>query len=190
MKNIFTFAALVCALSASFATAASLSVVGSGPVYSLYLDGGADNGAFDSIDVQIAAGSGSSFMNQDSGFNGFFPRAAGEEFSFINPLLGAATAQGGEGWSVLGATNTPDLMAFGGGPLGATISTAAKPAPGLFLANIMTQGSGLATVQVISAGNILSTLTADVGGVIPEPATMALAGMGLIGFIAIRRRAA
>ena len=45
-----------------------------------------------------------------------------------------------------------------------------------------------ADVQLVNAGTTIATLTKAIG--IPEPATMAMAGMGLIGLIAVRRRAA
>ena len=192
MKNFFSLLAIAAIFIASSAQAAILNVVDAGnDVYSVYLEGGADNGNFDSVEFAATPDAGSSFVNLDAGFNGFFPRLAGEDFTFINALLGAQVAQGGQGWSVLGATNTADLVAFGGGPLGTTISTDA--APGLFLANIKLgpSGKGMATATLFRAGNAVGDLlSAPIGGIVPEPATFVLAGMGILGLAAVRRRMA
>jgi hypothetical protein len=190
MKRILTLAAVIAALACTVSDAASLNVSSNAAnhTFSVYLDGAPQNGQFDTVDVHITPKAGAAFTNNDTGFNGFFPRAAGEPFTFINQLLAASTAQGGAGFSVLGAVNTPSEVAFAGGPLGLTITTPA--APGLFLANIqLPSGAGTAKVDVISGGNITQSLSADFGAVVPEPATVGLGAMSLLGLaFAARRR--
>jgi hypothetical protein len=72
-------------------------------------------------------------------------------------------------------------VAFAGGPLGKKITT--PDGQGLFLANINTSGRSRATVQLISAGTVIKTLTTN----IPEPATAVLSGLCLALMLGIRR---
>jgi hypothetical protein len=189
--KISTLVALLAVAACSAANAASLSYTQNGNSYAIFLAGEEDNGMFDTVDVVITPEVGTTFANNDPGFEGFAPRPAGQQFTYINQFLGAASAQGGEGWSVLGAVNTPTSVAFAGGPLGQTISTAAKPDGRLFLANVIyspTNGASTANVQLISAGIPIETLSLRVP--IPEPATLAMAGLGLIGMVVVSRRKA
>lgn len=181
MKNILAFTALFFAVTTS-ASAATLTVEQAGDVYSVYLDGEAD--VFDSFSLTLDAGS-STFLAQDPGFEGFAPRPAGQAFSYVNQYLPAAVAQGGKGLTVVGAVNTPDVLSFDATSLTGPIVTGGK----MFLANVNYPNAfGTATLRLVSAGQFTDTLTAPIG--IPEPATVALAGLGLIGLVAARRRSA
>lgn len=196
MKNIFAIAAVFALFAASTADAAKFNIVpeGSSPngVYSIYLDGEGDNGNFDTIIVNLTPNDPAVFANIDEdGADGFTPREPGGEFTYISAFLGAPPAFGGNGHSVLGPVTSAGGIEFTSGPLGMTIDTVNGPnnrAEGLFLANVMLEngGTGVASAQIVSGGQILSTIEAPIG--IPEPTTMALAGLSLIGLVASRRR--
>lgn len=194
MKNILAFTALLAVSAAASANAASLSVVQSGEgaskAFSLYLNGGADNGNFDTVSLVATPDVGSSFANPNSGTApGVGPRAAGEAFTFRNRFLDLDPLDDpqGKGWTVLGVVTTAQALSFDGGPLGLKISTAAEPGGNLFLANFnMPTGMGQATVNLFNSGAPAGTLSIPIG--IPEPATLAMAGLGLVGVIAASRR--
>ena len=185
MKKIFALAAVLSLVAFSSANAATIKLTPTGDTYALYLNGEAS--VFDTISVAMSSDTGD-FLAQDGGFNGFFPRTAGEPFSFVNALLAAPAAQGGKGLTVVGTVNTPDALNFDATFLGGNIATGGD----LFLANVNfpAPGKGTASVSLIAGGQVIQTLSAPIGAVIPEPATVALAGMGLIGLAAARRRRA
>lgn len=192
MKNILTLAALACAFACSAANAATISILPAplNPegIYSLYLQGGADNGNFDAVQVNMLG----DFIAQNPGSSLGMPRPAGQAFSYRNRYLDLDPTDpdvpGGLGWSILGAVSNATELSFGGGPLGLKISTPAGD--GLFLANVnMPTGMGTASVQLVNGGaNVGSALTVEFG--IPEPASLGLAGLALIGFAGLRRRLA
>jgi hypothetical protein len=190
MKSLPLLALMLAWAECSAANAASLSLTQNGNIFSLYIAGEEDNGNFDTVDVAISPTVGATFVNIDGGLDGLFgARPAGQNFTFINRFLGRDPVQGGEGWTVLGFTNTATGFGFAGGPLGRTISTADEPGGRLFLANMVLSppsGNADARVQLISAGNVIEELR--ILFVIPEPATITIAGLGLVGVVAASRR--
>jgi hypothetical protein len=160
-------------------------------IYSLYLNGGADNGNFDTIIVDINPSPGAQLLNPHSGAVGGSPRPPGDAFTYINRLINASPddVPGGLGWTVLGLTPVAEMangLEFTAGPLGGTIDTSTMPNGELFIANVnIAPGvSAMATVQVVSAGTVLGTLTPVC---IPEPTTAGLASLAVFGLAAICR---
>jgi len=197
MKRILSLAAVVSILACSVANASSVSVVKSvsnPTAFSVYLDGEAADGNFDTVFVKLLPTPPATFTNQNSGLASGAPRPAGQALSYRNRMLDLDPTDpdnpGGLGWNILGAVSTANELSFTGGPLGAKIDTG--NAPGLFLANVnMPTGGGTFQVQVISAGALVQELTGVFGGVpIPEPATAGLAGLALCCVAAFRRRSA
>jgi len=183
MKKIFAIAALLVFAVGSSVNAGTLSVVDNpNDSFSINLSGGGT--VFDTISVSIVGNAGATLEAQDSGFDGFAPRPAGAAFTYINQFLGAQVAQGGKGLTVVGAENLPTGLKFDATFLGGNIDTGAS----MFLANVQLPApkAATATVQLIGGGQVLETLSAVFP--IPEPATLALGGMGLIGMIGLVRR--
>ncbi len=202
MKNIFAFTALLAVSVATTVSAASLSVTTTGTgvntAYSVYLNGGADNDNFDTINMIATPTSGNTFLNPNTGLASSFPRSPGEPSTFRNRFLDRDPGEGdgGRGYSQFGAVQTTAGLEFTVAALGGTISTAGEPGGNLFLANFNINtpignpsALGQATVTIFSAGNVVGTpLTVTFPDAIPEPATLAMAGMGLVGIIAASRR--
>lgn len=92
MKKIFAIALTLVVAVASSATAASISVkpVGTAAnnVYSIYVDGEASNGAFDTIYFKVTPSTGT-FINTNSGAAAGVPRPAGDAFTYPNRMLNA-----------------------------------------------------------------------------------------------------
>lgn len=190
MKNILAIAALGCALLASSVEAASLSSTKSATnptAYSIFLNGGAD--VFDTVSVSITPDAPATFAGANSGLNSGVPRPAGEALTYMNRKLNGDPLDdpANLGWSILGLVNNAAGLSFDGGPLGAKIETNGD----LFLANVnfdSTAGRGVASVRLINAGNDVASLSIPIG--IPEPASMLMAGVSMIGMLAVRRRLA
>lgn len=191
MKKIIALSAILAVFACSVADAAMLRKEQAAPGnISLFLDGEADNGQFDTIIVDVKARPGVEFLNiNESGVDGFTPLAPGADATFVNALLSAPPAFGGNGFSILGQEVTSTSVAFTGGPLGGTIDTVNGPnvgPNGLFLGNFVLSpgGVGDATVQLVRGGSVIAELSA----VVPEPATLALASLSLVALACGRRR--
>lgn len=189
MKQIFT-CTLAVALVAMAVSAEAATLVTKNNAqtnnWSLYIDTEAT--VFDSIQIDVVPSAGIGFGALSSGTG----RSAGDPNTFRNRVLDGDPLDGGKGWLVPGAVVNATTFSFGGGPPGEKISSAAEPNGDLFLANLFFTGApaagvwGTANVQLVNAGTTISTLSVPIG--IPEPATCALAGMGLVGLLAVRRR--
>lgn len=192
MKTIFAIALSVCVLGVSAANAASLSVVKNGATYAFSLDGQASNGAFDTIFFKATTPAPNTFTNQNGGLSSGAPRPAGQAFTYPNRMLNAdpGDVEGGLGLSQFGLSNAANSgeLSFTVASLGGKLTT---PNGGLFVANVnMPTGAGNAQWQILNAGALVAEGNLAFGAPVPEPATVALVGMGLIGLVAARRRMA
>jgi hypothetical protein len=194
MKSILTLAALVGLVACSTANAASLQIVKTGNdlTNAVYLLGEADNGNFNTVIFKASPTAPATFAAQSSGLNAGAPRPAGDAFTYPNRLLNSDPLDfpGGQNWSLLGQVNTAAALEFTGGPLGGNVSTANEAGGRLFLGNIqLSSGVGVVNVQLVNAtgAQVGPTLTGDLGA-IPEPASVGLIGMAMLGLAGLRRR--
>jgi hypothetical protein len=196
MKRVLSLSAVFSLVVCSTVNAASLRVHPSfSPtgIYSVYVNGGTDNGNFDTLIVDIKPDAPALFLNPNSGNEpGVGPRPAGQPFTYINRMINASPddVPGGLGWTVLGLAPTAELangLSFTTGPLGSTINTSGMLNGELFLVNFMIPAGASATggVQLVSAGTVLRNLPLID---IPEPTTAGLASLALVGLAAARRR--
>jgi len=192
MKNLLALAAVASLFVASAANAAVLSVTSNAAqgIYSALINTGSD--VIDTIDVKFTPGAGSTFINNNSGLASGVPRNPGDPFTYPNRKLNAdpLDVDGGQGWTFFGLTNNANTLEFTGTPIGSTINTNNT---GLFLGNVMLNSpasTGTVTIKGLRLGNEVFNLTENLGAPIPEPATLAMAGLALVGMVAIGRRKA
>jgi len=113
--------------------------------------------------------------------------AAGDDISqdthfLIDPADGIPVNASEDGTKLIGAFNFDAANSATAGPM-LTFAQVVLPEDetGTY--------KGFFTVATSSAGNILEQVSGTIGGTtIPEPSTYVLAGMGLIGIVALRRR--
>lgn len=192
MKTILSLALSFTVLAASAAVAAPLASYKPNAAannYSIYIDGAELNGTFDTIFFQAKATAGT-LLNNNNGNSLGAPRQPGDLFTYPNNMLTASPDDfpGALELTRVGLVNTAQELSYTAGALGGTVTTAGSPG-GLFLGNLNFSpgGAGTFQVQLITAG----TVVYDSGlqpVPIPEPATFAMAGLGMIGCVAAARR--
>lgn len=198
MKKIlsiaFALSLFVVASTTSIAAPVSLvKPVGLAPnnTYSFFIDGAELNGTFDTIYFQAVPVVGT-FANANSGAVAGVPRPAGAEFTYPNRMITADPLDfpGGLALTQVGLVNTAQELSYTAGSLGGTVTTAAEVDGDLFLGNVnMTAGgNGTYQIQLIAGGNVLYDSGAKPFGIIPEPTSIAMAGLGMIGLVAAARR--
>jgi len=151
-----------------------------------------DNVTAMSIEVVPADPTGNPFLNYDTdGRQSFVPIAAGADFSFTNAFLGVAANEGGRGWTII--DGTVDFPAPSGPEgIGYAISSPGSNlvADSVFLNNVVLAGAGTFSVRFATEDGLLpgheNGLSTQVG--VPEPGTLALAGLSLAGVMGVRRR--
>jgi hypothetical protein len=188
MKNFLVLAVLGLSVVASTASAAFLSVSGENGNYAIYLNGEAT--VFNGVDFKVTPDSGA-FQALNGGLNAGAPRGPGDAFTYRNRAIDLAPDDIdnpgiGKGWTLINPTTTGAMVSFAGGPLGGNIDTSTEPGGRLFLANVILPAGvkGLATATLVNGSTTVATLSV----VVPEPATVALVSMGLLGLVALRRR--
>jgi len=195
MKRFLAFLALCVAVAASSANAAPIYSVtqtpqGANIAYSLYLD---TNGTvMNGIDMQAVPTAPATWQNPNGGTSLGAPRPAGQAFTYRNRFLDLDPADpdvsGGKGWTLVAPTTTAALVTISGGPLGGTINTSGEPGGKLFLANFLLPvgAKGSAVLKAVNGAPVVDTQTIPIG--VPEPATLGLAGLSLVGLLAASRR--
>lgn len=186
MKTIPYFVALLVVLVCSTANAASLHVntTNSLQTNAIYLDGGPQNGLFNTVIFEAVPISPPMFINLSSGVG----KPAGDANTYRNRALDADPLDGGLGWSLVGAQTTATSLTFTGGPLGSNITTADQPGGRLFLANLHfapPYGFFNARVQLLDG---TGTRVADLWILAPEPTSAILSVMSPFGLVVSRRR--
>jgi hypothetical protein len=185
MKYGMILALGLCIAASSATDAASISVEKNpaNDAYSLFLNGSAENDAFDTIFVLMKPDAPAAFNNMTGGGMPSI-RPPGMAFTYPNRMLNADPSEipGALGLSQFGVIVTPSELSYTVANLGGTISTAPQPGGNLFLANVNMPGassSGRATVQILRQGALVQEMNTRF--FIPEPAAIALTVAGLWG---------
>ena len=191
MKKILAIAAVLTVMAGSFAQAApllsSVQSAGNPQVYSVYVHGDNLNGAFDTIIFSAVPTAGTQFSSVNTG-SPAAPRAAGDPTTFINRMLDA------DGSEIPGVLRRPRRRNQHGGYVFAftavqLVVDTPPPAP-LAVVNFCCRraGGGNADVELVNAGTVAFESTIPIAGVIPEPASVGLIGIAMLGLAAARRR--
>lgn len=195
MKNLLALAAVASVLACSAASAATLVVTPDGVspnnVYTIYLEG--QGTTFNGAGLSVKPDGSALFENVTTGNLAGAPRPAGDPFTYRNRLLDADGEEfpDSKGWTLLGVVNSTSEVAFSGGPLGELIDTTSEPGGRLFLANIMLTAGTTATASLQLVNGVDTVHTQSITfGIIPEPTTIGLASVALLGLAALRRRSA
>ncbi len=196
MKKISTCALIVALAFATSLEAAELRVVtresGDSLVHSLYLDGLTTADEATALSVSILPGD-SAFENFNAtGFDGTTQLGAADDFSFTNAGLSLPPVPfNGKGWTIIDGS---DDVAPPSGPDG--IGYAASfpgnflDADDLLLNNIMLPRDAVGSAVVVLIGGDGNPIGEPLSSPlpIPEPTTLALAGLSMIGIVGLRRR--
>jgi len=180
--------------------------IGVNCIYEVSLTGLTEADQVTALSVEAVPGDGNVFLNySSSGSVDFVPRPAGDMATFVNAFLRLPNDPPleGEGWAIFdGSINVPAPS----GPTGIGFAASNPPsflvANPLFLLNLMLPKSAAGGSLVVKLAD-KDGLIADGGTIrylrslsdtsplcIPEPSTLALASIGLIGLADMRRRRA
>lgn len=189
MKYLLSVIVLSVAFASATANAASLSATAVGNNnFAIYLD--STGPVFDSFQIDVVAQPGITFTGLSSGAG----KVPNDPNTFRNRIIDADPLDGGKGWLVAGASTNANLVTYGTGPGGGVkVNTATEAGGRLFLANILTSGTpsagsahAKALLTLVDAGVTVGTVAIDLP--VPEPATVGMASMALVGLAAFRRR--
>jgi hypothetical protein len=193
MNRLAALLAVCVAAAASSAYAAPIYSVTSTPqgvntAYSLYIN---TNGlAMNGLDMQATPLAGASFLTPGSGIVSGVPRPAGQAATYRNRYLDTDPADdpAGKGWLLVSPVTTAALVTISGGPVGSQISSASEPGQKLFLANFLLPAGakGQAVLKAVNGAPVVDLQTIPLG--VPEPATLGLAGLSLLGLVVASRR--
>ncbi len=196
MKKAFTCAlAVILTGLASSADAASLGInrreVGENAVFSIFLNELSQNDQVTAIEVTLTPGD-SQFLNYNgTGFDGTDQLDETDDASFTSAgLTLPAIPFNGKGWTVIDGSpvvsppSGPDGIGYAASNPGFFLD-----ADGLLLNNIMLPKSALGAAVVVLIGGDGNPIDGGrLTDVLPEPTTLVLAGMSLIGIVGVRRR--
>ena len=182
------FGVVVAISSSNSAWAGSVGVSGPTPapspgldVYTFDLDPTGMVGGFDTIELIVNS---AGIFNQPAAL-GVIPPS---DDSGFNGLLDAPPLFGGLGYSAFGVTDTTSEVSGTFASLG---SNDIANQGNLFIAQVVvpTGGSGTFSFEFFDDGNSVGGGSNSFGGeIIPEPGTITLAGLSVIGLLSSRRR--
>jgi hypothetical protein len=191
MKYGRHFALGLCIAASSAANAGSISIQKNpaNDAYSLFLNGGEHNDAFDTIFVSMKPVAPAVFTNIIN-IGGGIPRPPGQAFAYPNRMLNGDPGEiaGALGLPQFGLINTASELSFTVASLGGTITTAPQPGGNLFLGNVNMPGnssSGRATVQILRQGALVQEMNTRFA--VPECSSFAIAATGLLALSSLRR---
>jgi hypothetical protein len=164
--------------------------------FAVFLEGGADNGNFDSFIFKAKPFGGATFTHQSSGLSAGQVRPPGEPFTYPNRLIAIdpLDVPGGLGLIMLGLVNVQTELSYVVGDLAGPISTASQPNGRLFLANLDVANRSSScfqttvTVELFNQGSLISHDTYV--DPCPEPSAFALSASSLLAVSLVRRRGA
>lgn len=178
-------------------------------VWSFFIDGDNLNGAFNAIEFKTWTYPQGRFGNNNSGASAGVPRPPGQQFTYMNRMLGADPVDfpGGYHLAISNLVNTPRELSFTATALNGTISTAAEPGDDLFLGNfyvpsftVIPDSYYLFRIRLLTAGAAaydsgpiyyqMGPITMDgpPQWIVPEPATAFLGSAAGIALGAVTRR--
>jgi len=135
---------------------------------------------YDTIDITLTSASGFVQAENTPGVVLFAPAGLSDD----TDVLGLNTVA--LGWSILGTFDDANTFAAAGGPLGSDIFAPVDFAQAVFAGNGV--GSGHYEFNFADNGNLVGNTSGDFGNTIPEPGTLALGFLGLLGAFVGRRR--